>query len=216
MFKRWFFVVSIVALAVLMTSAGASRAQAPYAPVAPWAGPAEWSYYNRQLGANYISPAYTNTYGYIYPSTYNMWVYPSYATYGMDRRPYFGSLAPSAYGVPSSVASMPITYIAYYPPVFTDRAPVAAPASGLTRTDESANVEVTVPDGAELWFDGKKTAQTGTHRLFTTPVLEKGNSYHYEVRARWMRDGQRIEETQRVPVSAGARVSVVFPTPKSR
>jgi uncharacterized protein (TIGR03000 family) len=197
MFKRWFPVVSAGALALLLTSAG--RAQAQFVP-----------------RASYISPAYTNNYGYIYPSTFNMWMYPSSATYGMDRRPYFGLLAPAAYGVPSSVASVPITYIAYYPPVFTDRAPVAAPAVGLTQADESATVVVNVPDGAELWFDGQKTIQTGTRRSFTTPVLEKGHSYHYEVRASWIKDGQRIEETRSVPVSAGASVSVVFPTPKSR
>jgi uncharacterized protein (TIGR03000 family) len=199
MFKRWFPVVSVGVLVLLLTSSGAGHAQAPALP-----------------GASYISPAYTNNYGYIYPSTFNMWMYPSSAASGMDRRPYFGSLAPAAYGVPSSVAAMPITYIAYYPPVFTDRAPVAAPAVGITQADDSATVEVSVPAGAELWFDGRKTVQTGTQRTFMTPVLEKGSSYHYEVRASWIRDGQRVEETRSVPVTAGGRVSVTFPTPPSR
>jgi uncharacterized protein (TIGR03000 family) len=203
MIKRWFPVVSAGALALLLANCGIGHAQAPVVPI-------------RQPGVSNISPAYTNNYGYIYPSTFNMWMYPSSATYGVDRRPYFGRLAPAAYGVPSSVASVPITYIAYYPPVFTDRAPVAAPAAGLTEVDESATVEVSVPAGAELWFDGQKTVQTGTQRSFTTPVLETGNSYHYEVRARWMKDGRQVEETRSVPVFAGARVSVVFPTPKSR
>jgi uncharacterized protein (TIGR03000 family) len=192
MFRRWFPVASAVALALVLTGAG--RAQAPR--------------------ASYIAPAYTNSYGYIYPSTFNMWMYPSSAAYGMDRRPYFGSLEPAAYGVPSSVATMPVSYIAYYPPVFTDRAPVAAPAVGITQADDSATVEVSVPDGAELLFDGQRTVQTGTLRSFTTPVLEKGNSYHYEVKAIWIKNGERIEETRSIPVSAGARVTVTFPTPK--
>ncbi len=190
MFKRWVPVASAVALALVLTGAGC--AEAPR--------------------ASYISPAYTNNYGYIYPSTFNMWMYPSNAAYGIDRRPYFGSLAPAAYGVPSSVATMPVTYIAYYPPVFTDRALVAAPAVGLTQADESATVEVTLPAGAELWFDGQRTVQTGTVRSFTTPVLEKGNSYHYEVKASWIKNGQRIEETRSVPVSAGA----ACPSPSPR
>ena len=195
MFKRWYAVASAVALALVLTGAGASRAQAPR--------------------ASYISPAYSSNYGYIYPSTFNMWMYPNSAS-GVDRRPYFGSLEPAAYGVPSSVATMPVSYVAYYPPVFTDRAPVAAPATGITQADDSATIEVTVPAGAELWFDGQRTVQTGTQRSFLTPVLEKGNNYHYEVRASWIRDGQRVEETRSIPVTAGARVSVTFPAPKTR
>ena len=50
---------------------------------------------------------------------------------------------------------------------------------------------------------------------FTTPALERDQSYHYTVRARWMKDGKPVEETQRVQVSAGARVTVTFPKPKS-
>lgn len=210
MFKQWSSLVGVGALALLLTSAGPGRAQnvfypsSPVIPVPPYSSSA-----NLGLYASYSNP-YSS---YVYPAAWNMWAYPNYATYGVDHRPYFGSLTPTAYGVPSSVAALPFSYVAYYPPVFTTRAPTAAPAVGIVSPDRTANVTVTAPADAIIWFDGQRTVQTGPQRFFTTPVLEEGKGYHYEVKARWMRDGQPVEQTQRVGVSAGANVSVVFPMP---
>jgi uncharacterized protein (TIGR03000 family) len=201
MFKQWSSLVGAGALALLLTSAGTGRAQNVFYPSSPVVPIPPYSSYGNRY-SSYVSPA-----------AWSMWAYPSYATFAVDHRPYFGSLTPTAYGVPSSVAAMPFSYIAYYPPVFTTRAPTAAPAAGITSPDQAANVTVTVPADAIIWFDGQRTAQTGPQRFFTTPVLEEGKGYHYEVKARWMKDGQPVEQTQRVGVSAGTNVSVVFPMP---
>jgi uncharacterized protein (TIGR03000 family) len=77
-----------------------------------------------------------------------------------------------------------------------------------------ARVIVHAPADAELWFDGHRTTQTGDERLFTTPALEKGSTYHYDVRARWMSDGKAVEQTQSVQVYAGGEVHVTFPRKK--
>jgi uncharacterized protein (TIGR03000 family) len=76
----------------------------------------------------------------------------------------------------------------------------------------AALIAVCVPAGAELWFNGEKTAQNGTERVFTSPPLENGRSYSYQVRATWTRDGRTIEQSQMVSVESGSRITVAFPT----
>lgn len=94
-----------------------------------------------------------------------------------------------------------MSYVAYSTPSRT------VPVS-FTVPDQPASIEVLVPADAELWFDGHKTSQTGTTRYFTTPSLEKGHGYHYDLRARWTQDGKAVERTRRVNVYAGGRVVV--------
>src|SRR5262249_40110747 len=83
--------------------------------------------------------------------------------------------------------------------------PAAAPAK--------AEITIVVPADAEIFFDGSPTTRKGTERLFVTPPLEVGGKYHYEIQARWKKDGKPVEETRKVPVTGGARVRVVFLAP---
>jgi len=70
---------------------------------------------------------------------------------------------------------------------------------------------VRVPANAEIWFQGDKTSQTGTLRHFVSPQLQSGQTYTYEIKARWMdNSGQAVERTKQVKVQAGARVGVDF------
>jgi uncharacterized protein (TIGR03000 family) len=130
-------------------------------------------------------------YGY-YPDLYN--TYPSYDS------GYFGSYgaAPlysgdATYGTPSSD-----TYQAFYPP------PTVIPS------DTGAQVTVTVPAGAEIWFDGTATTSTGTVRQFNSPPLTPGK-HSYEIRAHWSENGHEATQSQRVEVTPGAHISVSFP-----
>jgi uncharacterized protein (TIGR03000 family) len=75
---------------------------------------------------------------------------------------------------------------------------------------EPARIEVTVPAGAEIWFNGAKTRQTGERRLFVSPPLEPGERYSYEVKARWTEGGKTVERSLRVPIIAGGRERVTF------
>ena len=105
----------------------------------------------------YARPYY-GSYGY-YPYLYN--AYPSY-DYGAAPL-YYGD---ATYGTPSSG-----TYQAFYPPP-----EVTIPS------DTSAHVTVTVPEGAEIWFDDTATTSTGTVRQFNSPPLTSGN-HSYQIRA---------------------------------
>jgi uncharacterized protein (TIGR03000 family) len=71
-----------------------------------------------------------------------------------------------------------------------------------------ANVYLGVPAEAEVWFNGVKMKQAGTLRHFETPRLTPGESYSYEVRARWVEDGKPITRTETVQVRAGKDVYV--------
>jgi uncharacterized protein (TIGR03000 family) len=82
--------------------------------------------------------------------------------------------------------------------------PLAAATTAVT-------VEVQVPAGAEVWFDGDKTSQTGASRVFRSPALRPGVSYLYLVRAKWKDNGHDVEQVQGVTVHAGENVRVGFP-----
>jgi uncharacterized protein (TIGR03000 family) len=85
--------------------------------------------------------------------------------------------------------------------------PVPVAAEGGT----GVTVEVNVPADAEVWFDGSKTSQSGTGRVFRSPSLRPGTDYLYLVRAKWNDGGREIEQVQTISVHAGERVRVAFP-----
>jgi uncharacterized protein (TIGR03000 family) len=78
----------------------------------------------------------------------------------------------------------------------------------------SATMNVHVPAGAEIWFEGVKTGQRGDARTFVSPPLEPGRGFTYEIRARWTEDGKAIEQTRPVHVHAGESVDVNFAAKK--
>jgi uncharacterized protein (TIGR03000 family) len=67
-----------------------------------------------------------------------------------------------------------------------------------------ATVTVVVPDGAQVWFDGKEVTATGTSRVFTSPALQPGQSSVLSVKARW---GGSTRELQ-LPIRSGDKMSV--------
>jgi uncharacterized protein (TIGR03000 family) len=81
------------------------------------------------------------------------------------------------------------------------------------QADTSAHLTVTVPEGAEVWFDNTATTSTGSVRKYHSPPLTPGSRYTYSVRARWNESGREVTQTQQVEVTAGAHVNVRFPVP---
>ncbi len=76
--------------------------------------------------------------------------------------------------------------------------------------DNLAHVRVRVPANAEVWFEGEKTAQSGTLREFASPALKPGHNYVYTVRARWMEASGPVEQSREVNVQANATADVDF------
>jgi uncharacterized protein (TIGR03000 family) len=88
-----------------------------------------------------------------------------------------------------------------------------SPAIGLpsAATSNVARISVAVPsDDAEVWFQGVKTSQTGTERLYESPPLKPGSEYTYQIRARWRSGDSYTEQTRSVTVHAGHNLRVEF------
>ena len=225
--KRLLALVGLGALALVLASPGTGSAQSLFGmrygygfPVYGGYGWGGYGYgYPGFFGAGYGLPAlgYGTTYAPGYGLTYG---YPGVLTapYGYAGYPGYGLTVPAGW------AARPAPSMAVYSPTSHRWSRVAGvgepgsvrlpPSGGGADADTTATVQVEVPANATLWFDGVQTKQTGARRTFHTPALERGHSYHYDVKARWEQDGKPVERTRRVDVYAGARVTVDFNQPK--
>jgi uncharacterized protein (TIGR03000 family) len=72
---------------------------------------------------------------------------------------------------------------------------------------------VRLPDpNAEVWFQDYKTQQRGSMRQYETAALDPNRTYTFVIRARWMRNGQQMEQTRQVQGRAGQNITVDFTT----
>ncbi len=107
----------------------------------------------------------------------------------------------------------PPIYVVNPAPVVVTGAPAMPPPPSLysaSPTENRAQIRVRLPADAILWFDGVPTTQTGPEREFTTPPLNPGNTFFYNIKARWMQSGQPVERTLQIPVRANETSSADF------
>ncbi len=91
--------------------------------------------------------------------------------------------------------------------------PLPAPKSDgkpSTMAPGRARLIVELPADAKLFVDDHAVKATKSVRNFTTPVLEPGQVYYYELRAEMVRDGKPVTETKRVLIRAGDVVRAQF------
>ena len=136
--------------------------------------------------------------GYDYtPYTYNYSGNPGYTVY------------------PSSTYYVP-DYSLYTQPLMTNTNTSPGMAGTLpVATEYSAHINVKVPDGATVWFDGKKTFQGGTERNFVTPPLDTGKTFSYDLQAAWPQGNRLITQTRKIEITAGGHTDVDFTKPAS-
>jgi uncharacterized protein (TIGR03000 family) len=141
---------------------------------------------------------------YSYPYySYPYYSYPYYGNYGYY--PYSYNYAPYYYGTDSDDSS------GYYSDDSSNGSTLAAPPASDNQSSTVAHLTVKVPADAQVWFDDKPTTTTGSVRHYTTPSLEPGHRYSYEIRARWKDHGQEVTQSQRIRFTAGANVEADFP-----
>jgi uncharacterized protein (TIGR03000 family) len=111
---------------------------------------------------------------------------------------------------------------AYSQPVYSPPATTSAPPStaGSMNTgfvsaeasnEDSALLNIRMPADAQLFFGSTAaTNQSGSLRRFRSPPLDSASTYQYELRARWMQNGQRVERTRIVTIHANDVVNVDF------
>jgi uncharacterized protein (TIGR03000 family) len=78
-------------------------------------------------------------------------------------------------------------------------------------TPSRAKVIVQLPNDAKLYVDDQPIKTSDERQTFSTPQLDRGQTYYYEVRAEAVRDGKTVTETKRVLIRAGEEVTVSFP-----
>ena len=71
-------------------------------------------------------------------------------------------------------------------------------------------LDVRVPANAEVIVETEKTKQTGPRRSFISPPIPTGRNYVYEIKAKWLENGQEVVRTRQVDVRAGEQVVVDF------
>jgi uncharacterized protein (TIGR03000 family) len=80
----------------------------------------------------------------------------------------------------------------------------------LSAPPQTASLDVRLPASATLYIQGQKTNQTGRERSFTTPPLEEGQPYRYNLKAVWSENGRVHEVERHVIVRAGGHALVLL------
>lgn len=90
------------------------------------------------------------------------------------------------------------------PPAGGDVLPAPKPSgSSEANVVPRAKLVVELPADANLYIDDQLMKTTSERRTFNTPVLDKGQTYYYELKAEVMRDGKAVTQTRRVTLRAG-------------
>jgi uncharacterized protein (TIGR03000 family) len=79
-----------------------------------------------------------------------------------------------------------------------------------------AKVTVKLPADAKLYIDDQLMKTPSAKRVFSTPVLTKGQVFYYVLRARVVRNGQTLTQTKRILIRAGQQVSTTFEDPSTQ
>ena len=94
--------------------------------------------------------------------------------------------------------------------------PGPTPITPPTKTTSSMSFEnsgvltVWVPYDAKVTINGRLTKSVGSRRQFVSYGLQQGLSYKYVVKAEVVRDGQTVEDTRTINLTAGQIDSVAF------
>jgi uncharacterized protein (TIGR03000 family) len=125
--------------------------------------------------------------------------------------------------VPTKVSSTS-RYVDYYARNTKPAAPSATASASGSRyrdyyarnapspADNKARLHVQLPADAMLWLNDRQMHRLGAERDFISPELTAGETYVYQVKARWVQDGRSKEETIEVKVRANKTTTVRFDT----
>jgi uncharacterized protein (TIGR03000 family) len=76
--------------------------------------------------------------------------------------------------------------------------------------ERAVSLNIAVPAGASIWFDGVATTQQGALRRFISPRIDSDQDYVYNITAKWTSNGKEIAQSRRLVVRAGDVVNVTF------
>lgn len=90
---------------------------------------------------------------------------------------------------------------------------VGDPKKGTMILPTSATLMVNLPADAKLMIDNNPTVSTSNVRRFSSPALEIGKEYVYNLKAEIVRDGQTVTTSKDVTVRAGQETQVTLDFP---
>jgi uncharacterized protein (TIGR03000 family) len=83
---------------------------------------------------------------------------------------------------------------------------LTTPAAGK----QPVQINVSVPAGAQITFNGTKTTSGGALRAFVSPPVAAGRDYVYDITAKWQQGGRQVTRTQHITVHAGDVINLSF------
>jgi uncharacterized protein (TIGR03000 family) len=92
--------------------------------------------------------------------------------------------------------------------------PVPNPGAGVNQVRSTLVVEL--PEDATLFVDGMRMKSVSAKRVFSTPPLQQGQTYYYDLKAEFEREGQVVNVTGRVVIRPGQEVSASLSEPSSQ
>jgi uncharacterized protein (TIGR03000 family) len=135
-----------------------------------------------------------------------------YAMYGGSAGGYAGYYAyPGMSGYAAFPGgAYPMEYQSGYGPMYSMPAQNFSQGTVQQRSfnPNEATLVVDLPPNARLTIDGQPTQLTSATRTFTTPPLERGREYYYDLKAELNRDGRTLTSTKRVTIRPGEETRV--------
>ena len=84
------------------------------------------------------------------------------------------------------------------------------PKTTTTSVEHSGSLTVWVPYDAKVTVNGLETRSTGSRRQFISYGLKSGLSYKYVIKASVVQNGQVVEDTKTISLTAGQVSSLAF------
>ncbi len=137
--------------------------------------------------------------------------------------PSYGLAAGFAYGYPYGIGYSP--YLSPFTPPSDGSANVAPPPLLPTGSGPVTNIRLSglpttltleFPAAADVWLNGTRVdGSAAATRELTSPTVEPGTPYVFDVRAEWTADGKTYGYDRKVTVAGGerAKVTVLAGTP---
>lgn len=111
------------------------------------------------------------------------------------------------YTYPSARSLAPLVPRGTDPAAAEDRSLATTAAASM---EGRARVWIQLPPDAEVTIQGERLNAIGPVRVFNSPRLSEGASEYYDLKAIWEEQGKKVTQTQRVNLTAGSRVQVIF------
>jgi uncharacterized protein (TIGR03000 family) len=137
--------------------------------------------------------------------------YPTAPWFGGYYGGFYGGYYPGYYGDYYPYLGSSTSF--YYPP-----APLTAPpltgaggtgsgsaATVVVNPEQPAELTVEFPAAPDVTLNGAAAEGEGTARTFRSPPLKPGETYTFDVKAKWTVDGKRYEWDRTVTLGAGER-----------